>query len=362
MKPRLEVEDLEKLLVAADKAYYDNDEPIMSDIIYDELVREYFTRTGIKWMKLGKPSEILVSVQHSTPMLSLDKVTTLEELQKWINPTDAYVLIPKIDGLSCSLIYENGNLVQALTRGDGRTGESILHSLKRIIRDGYIPMRLQEEYSLEVRGELFIPKDLFAEVGGANPRNSAAGLVRRLDPDPRQAHLRFLAYRTVVRSHAPKTRYTQMLQALLELGFQIPVFSQKIGQSLLNLPELQKLHPYTLFGELSYEVDGLVITHDLRDRWLELGETNKYPRWAKACKFEDETAETTILAVEWNASRTGVIVPTYVFEAVQLEGTTVTRATGHNLEQFLRVGAGVGDRVLVKKANQIIPQVLKKVP
>lgn len=359
--PQLELAELEQLLTAADKAYYDNDDPIVSDVIYDELVREYYTRTGIKWMKLGKPSEILVSVEHSTPMLSLDKITTITELQKWINANDDYVLVPKIDGLSCTLVYHEGNLIKALTRGDGRTGESILHSLGSIIEAGYIPAVLKEGYSLEVRGELFIPADLFSKVGGANPRNSAAGLVRRIDRDPRQAHLRFLAYRTVVQHPAAGTKYSSMLEALMELGFQVPVFNRRSGLNLLTLSQLDSIHPNILFGDLSYEVDGLVITHDSRDRWVELGETNKYPRWAKACKFEDETAETTILAVEWNASRTGVIVPTYVFEAVQLEGTTVTRATGHNLEQFLRVGASVGDRVLVKKANQIIPQVVRKV-
>jgi len=361
MEPRLDAEELEQLLSAADKAYYDNDDPIMSDVMYDELVREYFTRTGTKWMKLGRPSDILTSVTHTVPMLSLDKVNSAEELHKWLAPADSYVVVPKIDGLSCSLVYHEGVLVKALTRGDGYTGESVLHSLSYVVEQGLIPARLPEPYSIEVRGELFIPLDLFDKVGGANPRNSAAGLVRRLERDPRQQHLRFLSYRSVSNTHIPGTRYGDMLGALASVGFQVPVFKVLSARELLLLGNFENLHPKKLFGELSYEVDGLVITHDSRDRWAQLGETNKYPRWAKACKFEDEVAEATVLAVEWNATRTGVIVPTYVFTAVQLEGTTVTRATGHNLEQFLRIGAGVGDRVQVRKANQIIPQVLSKV-
>lgn len=357
---QLELEELEQLLTAADKAYYDNDDPIMSDIIYDELVRDYFTRTGIKWMKLGKPNSLLEPTKHLVPMLSLDKTTTLAELAKWLESESDYTLVPKIDGLSCSLVYEKGRLVKALSRGDGQTGELILHSLRAVVDQGLIPATLNEGYSLEVRGELYIPKSLFPQVGGANPRNSAAGLVRRLDPDPRQKHLRFLAYRSVTQHYAEGQTYSDMLVALAELGFTVPAYVLRKGSALTALNDHQAIHPHTLFGELDYEIDGLVITHDSRNKWRELGETNKYPRWAKAYKFTDETAETTVIAVEWNATRTGVVVPTYVFEAVQLEGTTVTRATGHNLEQFLRLGAAVGDRVLVRKANQIIPQVVEK--
>lgn len=357
---QLELGELEQLLTAADKAYYDNDDPIISDLIYDELVGEYFQRTGIKWMKLGKPSEVLEATRHSVPMLSLDKATTLDELGKWVEAEAAYTLMPKIDGLSCSLVYEKGRLVKALSRGDGQTGELILHSLQAAVDQRVIPQVLQEEYTLEVRGEIYIPKSLFPQVGGANPRNSAAGLVRRFDPDPRQKHLRFLAYRSVTQQHIAGQSYSDMLIALAQLGFSVPVYVLRTGKTLLVLDDHQAIHPHALFGNLDYEIDGLVITHDSRDRWRELGETSKYPRWAKAYKFTDETAETKVLAVEWNATRTGVVVPTYVFEAVQLEGTTVTRATGHNLEQFLRLGAGVGDRVLVRKANQIIPQVVQK--
>ena len=360
MNNQLELAELEQLLTAADKAYYDNDDPIMSDLVYDELVREYYTRTGIKWMKLGKPNPVLEATRHAVPMLSLDKATTLSELGKWLEAEADYALVPKIDGLSCSLVYEKGRLVKALSRGDGQTGELILHSLQAAVDQEVIPQVLQEEYTLEVRGEIYIPKSLFPQVGGANPRNSAAGLVRRFDPDPRQKHLRFLAYRSVTPQHVTGQTYANMLTALAELGFSVPAHALRSGQTLLMLEDHAVIHPHTLFGELDYEIDGLVITHNLRDKWQQLGETNKYPRWAKAYKFTDETAESTVVAIEWNATRTGVVVPTYVFEAVQLEGTTVTRATGHNLEQFLRLGAGVGDRVLVRKANQIIPQVVEK--
>ena len=363
MRKNLTQAELKELLQAADKAYYENDSPIMTDREYDELVGRWASMAGDKWMTLGTPSLQLTRVPHVIPMLSLEKVNSVAELQAWVPVTDSsLVLAPKIDGCSCTLRYEHGKLVQALSRGDGYVGESVLQALRQIIGrlpgEGGIPSELRgATRSMEVRGEIVIFNEHFHLVGGANPRNSAAGLLRRQESSEKQSYLRFVAYRVV--NGKEQVDYADSLLTLANWGFLTPP-TVIINENVLKNWTSESLHPNSWCGRLPYEIDGVVLTLERTDKWVDLGETNKYPRWACAYKFATDEAETKLLAVEWHPARTGVITPVYVFEAVKLCGTVVTRATGHNLEQYLKLGAGVGDRVMVRKSNEIIPQVIRK--
>lgn len=351
------LEELIPLLRHADQAYHENNDPILTDAEYDDLVKQYQTLSGDEWVPLGKPSEQLTRIPHKRPMLSLQKFTETVALFKWAPIQGIYIQTPKIDGLSAELRYVDGRWKTAVSRGDGTVGESITHALIPIA-GVHFPLTLPAPYDqgeVEIRGEIYLPPRLFAQIGGKNPRNVAAGLCRRQEVGPHHQHLRFLAYRAF---GADETTYQEQLGNLDTAGFNTPP-ARQLNSGHFAAYGVEQLHPNSWAGEMDYEIDGTVIALDDLNAREELGDTTSYPRWAAAFKFATEEKETTYLGTEWNANRTGPVVPTHLFEAVHLCGTIVTRATGHNLEQFLKLNAAPGDIVVAKKANEIIPQLAR---
>lgn len=348
------LEKIEQLLQQADRAYYEQDDPIMSDADYDLLAARYENLTGQRWMTLGKASAQLTRIPHQVPMLSLEKVTSMEAFGNWLHPgVRYYTCLPKIDGMSCALRYKKGKLHMALTRGDGAVGESILHNVQALVGK-HIPETLPIHQDAEVRGEIYIPLSLWQAEWGKNPRNVAAGYMRRQTVTRDAQRVRFIAYR-LLQDTAFQT-YTETLKTLADYGFQVPPWLRIADDKIPGLTA-DKLHPSSWAGNLDYEIDGTVISIDDLQLHARLGETHKYPRWACAYKFETMRAQTRLLNVEWAAGRTGVIVPTAVFEAVDLCGTTVNRATLHNFKFYQDLGAEPGDIIEVSKRNEIIPAV-----
>ena len=361
--------------------YYTKDKPSVSDSEYDQLYRELVS------LEEQYPNEILPEspthrvggkvldgfekYQHQYPLFSLQDAFSRAELVAFDErvrkefPDASYLCELKIDGLSISLAYENGLLVAGATRGDGSVGENITENLKRV-KD--IPLSLPEALTITVRGECYMPKSSFdavnqlrqenGEAEFANPRNAAAGTLRQLDTAVvAKRNLATFLYQEA----NPTTEATQedVLEKLSQLGFsvnekrvlastidQVWDFIEKIGQERDSLP---------------YEIDGIVIkVNDLAVQ-EELGFTVKAPKWAIAYKFPAEEKEAQLLSVEWTVGRTGVVTPTANLTPVQLAGTTVSRATLHNVDYIADKDIRKGDTVIVYKAGDIIPAVLRVV-
>ncbi|PKZ99111.1 DNA ligase [Streptococcus mitis] len=361
--------------------YYTSDNPSVSDSEYDRLYRELVElETAYPDQVLadspthrvgGKVLDGFEKYSHQYPLYSLQDAFSREELEAFdarvrkevAHPT--YICELKIDGLSISLTYEKGILVAGATRGDGSVGENITENLKRV-RD--IPLTLPEELDMTVRGECYMPRASFDQVNQArqengepefaNPRNAAAGTLRQLDTAVvAKRNLATFLYQEA----SPSTRDSQekVLKHLEQLGFvvnpkrilaenidEIWNFIQEVGQERDNLP---------------YDIDGVVIkVNDLADQ-EELGFTVKAPKWAVAYKFPAEEKEAQLLSVDWTVGRTGVVTPTANLTPVQLAGTTVSRATLHNVDYIAEKDIRKDDTVIVYKAGDIIPAVLRVV-
>lgn len=327
----------------------------------------------------GKVSPEFTEVRHLTPLLSLSNVFSEEELRAFDErvrgglPAGSrveYVMEPKIDGLACSLIYENGKLVRAATRGDGSVGENVTANV-RTIRS--IPLVLKaadgEEIPelLDVRGEVYMPRHEFmrlneerAEAGEsefANPRNAAAGSLRQLDPQvTAKRALSFFAYYV---GDGAKDRHSDSLAMLAKFGF-------KVSEDYRVVDDITAAAEYIReFNEkrrsLAYDTDGAVIKVNYVYQQRILGATGKDPRWATAFKYPPEQAETVLEDIVWRVGRTGVLTPTAVLEPVKLSGSTVSRATLHNEDFIKDKDIRIGDRVIVNKAGEIIPEVVRVV-
>lgn len=327
----------------------------------------------------GKVAPEFTEVKHLTPLLSLGNVFSDDELRAFDERVHnglpegskvEYVMEPKIDGLACSLIYENGKLVRAATRGDGSVGENVTANV-RTIRS--IPLVLKaadgEEIPelLDVRGEVYMPRHEFmrlnaerAEAGEsefANPRNAAAGSLRQLDPQvTAKRSLSFFAYYV---GDGAKERHSDSLAMLAKLGFKVSE-NYRVVQNITEAIAYIE-HFNTTRHDLAYDTDGAVIkVNDVYQQRI-LGATGKDPRWATAFKYPPEQAETVLEDIVWRVGRTGVLTPTAVLEPVKLSGSTVSRATLHN-EDFIRdKDIRIGDRVIVNKAGEIIPEVVRVV-
>ncbi len=321
----------------------------------------------------GGTSPDFTEVTHLTPLLSLGNVFNFSELKAFDERVRGglpqgtkvnYVMEPKIDGLACSLIYENGKLVRAATRGDGSVGENVTANV-RTIRS--IPLVLKGDYPelLDVRGEVYMPRHAFmklneerAEKGEsefANPRNAAAGSLRQLDPlVTAKRSLSFFAYFVGV---GAKAKHSESLAMLEKLGF-------KVSENYKVVTSIEEAWSYienfsARRALLTYDTDGAVIKVDDVYQQRILGATGKDPRWAIAFKYPPEQAETTLEDIDWRVGRTGVLTPTAVLTPVKLSGSTVSRATLHN-EDFIRdKDIRIGDRVIINKAGEIIPEVLR---
>lgn len=375
------IEELVTLLNQYAQEYYQLDNPSISDAEYDRLYRELVElETAYPESILpnspthrvgGKVLEGFEKYNHIYPLYSLQDAFSREELDAFDQrvrkefPQTTYICELKIDGLSISLTYEMGHLVVGATRGDGSIGENITENLRRV-QD--IPLILPEPIDITVRGECYMPKISFERVNKgrqeageadfANPRNAAAGTLRQLDTGVvAQRGLASFLYQEA--SPSEDARQSEVLQKLARLGFMINpdyqlannmddvwAFIEKMAEQRANLP---------------YEIDGVVIkVNDLAIQ-EELGFTVKAPRWAIAYKFPAEEKEAEILSVDWTVGRTGVVTPTANLSPVQLAGTTVSRATLHNVDYISEKDIRIGDKVIVYKAGDIIPAVLKVV-
>ncbi len=340
----------------------------------------------------GKPLEAFVKVKHSVRMLSLNDVFSKEELEAWEKRIKKLIpastsreqggpenLLPeyfcelKLDGLAVSLIYENGKFVRGATRGDGFVGEDITQNLKTIQS---IPLVLRAPYPdyLEVRGEAVMSKKVWNELNEiqakenkplfANTRNAAAGSLRQLDPVLAAARrLDFFAYdvaQVVTGDELRVTRHSEKHQLLRKLGFKVDNH-EKVCKNLSDVEEfvnkIEKLRPDFLFG-----TDGVVISVDDLLLQNKLGVVGKAPRYMAAYKYAAEKATTQVLDIKWNVGRTGVLTPLAVFEPTLVAGSTISKATLHNIDQIERLDIRVGDTVVIQKAGDVIPEVVEVLP
>lgn len=376
-----------KLLYHA-KRYYVDDDPEISDYEYDmmyaELLRleaahpEFFDPSSPSQRVGGQPLDKFEKVMHTVQMNSLSDVFSFDELREFLErvsvtvPNAAYSVEPKIDGLSVSLRYENGIFVQGATRGDGFVGEDVTQNLKTIFS---IPMQLSEPLNLTVRGEVYMPRAVFEKINLAregagqallaNPRNAAAGSLRQLDPKiaaERKLDIfvfNFQEGNLYLDGHEP-TSHTETLSRLADLGFHTlenTTVSSSAKGIIAHIEQLGKLR-----DGLAYDIDGVVIKiNDLATRRV-LGEGTNTPKWAVAYKFPPEQKQTKLEDIVVAVGRTGVLTPTAVLSPVRLAGTTVSRATLHNLELIRERDIRIGDIVTVQKAGDIIPEVVKSHP
>ncbi|HFI0632909.1 TPA: NAD-dependent DNA ligase LigA [Streptococcus suis] len=375
------ISELVGLLNQYAKEYYQLDKPSVSDAEYDKLYRELVElETAHPELVLpdspthrvgGKILDGFEKYSHVYPLFSLQDAFSREELDAFDQrvrkefPQATYICELKIDGLSISLTYEAGNLVVGATRGDGSVGENITENLKRVAD---IPLTLPQAIDVTVRGECYMPKASFDRVNQqrqeageaefANPRNAAAGTLRQLDTGVvAQRGLATFLYQEA--SPSEVTSQSQVLEKLDKLGFvtnhdyQLADTIDEVWAFIEKMAERR--------DDLPYEIDGIVIkVNDLAFQ-EELGFTVKAPRWAVAYKFPAEEKEAQILSVDWTVGRTGVVTPTANLSPVQLAGTTVSRATLHNVDYIAEKDIRIGDTVIVYKAGDIIPAVLKVV-
>lgn len=328
----------------------------------------------------GRADSQFAEVRHLEPMLSLSNAFSESELRAFdervrsLLPAGSdveYVMEPKIDGLACSLIYENGRLVRAATRGDGVVGENVTANV-RTIRSIPLVLKAPEGETvpelLDVRGEVYMPRHAFMQLNEqraergesefANPRNAAAGSLRQLDPQVTAGRsLSFFAYYIVGEGAQPK--HSGNLENLTKYGFKVSEdyrVVKNIDAALTFIKDFDQKR-----SSLAYDTDGAVIKVNAVYQQNILGATGKDPRWAIAFKYPPEQAETTLEAIDWRVGRTGVLTPTAVLTPVRLSGSVISRATLHN-EDFIRAkDIRLGDRVVINKAGEIIPEVLRVV-
>ncbi|MBQ7917125.1 MAG: NAD-dependent DNA ligase LigA [Firmicutes bacterium] len=362
------MKELIELLDKASRAYYQAAREIMSDHEYDALYDELtgleqetgVTLAGSPTQKVGyQVLSALPKVQHEKPMLSLDKTKSREALQEWLGSHEG-ILSWKLDGLTVVLTYENGELSQAVTRGNGEVGEQITENARTFLG---VPLHIPYKGRLVVRGEAVISYKDFEEINSKlppeeqykNPRNLCSGSVRQLNSEitaSRRVH--FLVYTLVAQDGGLADQYkSEQMKALAQLGFDVVEWALVDQGNILNQIE-------TFAGQIAdqqYPSDGLVLTFDDIEYSVSLGRTAKFPKDSMAFKWQDETAQTVVRSVEWQTSRTGLINPVAIFDPVELEGTTVQRASVHNLSIIEELKLGIGDRLKVYKANMIIPQI-----
>lgn len=378
------VDELHKLLNQYGYEYYVLDKPSVPDSEYDKRMQELIAlETEFPQLKTpnsptqrvgGEVLEGFQKVRHRIPMLSLANAFNegdLRDFDRRVRQTvgdTAYVCELKIDGLAVSLRYENGVFVQGSTRGDGTVGEDITVNL-RTVRS--IPLQLTEKVTIEVRGEVFMPKKSFAklnkereengEILFANPRNAAAGSLRQLDPKIAASRNLDVFLYAIGENHLELIeRHSEGLNYLDRLGLktnQERRLCSTIDDVLEYIKEWQEKRP-----DLPYEIDGIVVKVDRYDQQEKLGTTVKSPRWAIAYKFPAEEVMTKLIGIDLSVGRTGVVTPTGILEPVRVAGTTVQRASLHNEDLIKEKDIRIGDYVIVKKAGDIIPEVVRSVP
>ena len=388
-----EIERLREKIRHHEYLYYVADDPEIEDAAFDKLMIQLkkleaenpklLTADSPTQRVGGAPREGFQAVQHVTPMVSLDNAFSLEELAQFDRRVREltgrekieYIAEHKFDGLSMSLLYEKGTLVRAVTRGDGTTGEDVTPNVKTIRS---IPLSIDSALlrkaglpaNFEVRGEAIMTRKAFEylneqqeALGGKlfkNPRSAAAGAVRVLDPSiTASRRLGFFAYYLLVNGRPAKKRHSESLEALASLRFQA-------SEDWELCDGIEKLERYinrwdSGRAKLPYEIDGIVVKVNEINLQNELGFTSKAPRWAIAYKFTAQQQTTLLKEIQVSVGRTGVLTPFAVFEPVEIGGVTVVKSTLHNMDEVERLGVHAGDTVLVERAGDVIPHVLKVV-
>jgi len=385
------IESLREQIRHHEYRYYVLDDPELSDADFDRLMGELkkleaehpdlVTLDSPTQRVGGKPREGFVKVQHSSPMLSLDNAYTEDELRNWERRVHElsgrkdieYVCELKLDGMSLALVYENGQLARGVTRGDGATGEDVTGNV-RTVRS--IPLSISKEKlkkagippSFEVRGEMLMPLAAFKKMNEerekqglsqfANPRNATAGTVRQLEPSiTAQRRLDFFAYALLVNGSIYFDRHWKTLDALHAAGFKV----NSLRRCAKNFDELWNFiqHEEKKREQLPYEIDGIVIKVDSTPLQRELGFTGKAPRWAIAYKYAARGGITQIDNIFVQVGRTGKLTPVAALKPVPIGGTTVSRATLHNMDEIERLGVKIGDWVEVERGGDVIPKVIR---
>lgn len=381
MEPKERIGELTRLLNQAGYQYYVLDDPQMQDFEYDQLLRELETLEAQypQWKQPDSPTQRVggaalskfEKVTHAVPLMSLQDVFSMEELEDFLtkileqHPGTAFSVEPKVDGLSVALEYENGLFVRGATRGDGVVGEDVTENLKTIPS---IPMAIPNAPArLIVRGEVFMPKESFRKLNEeqeaegkplfANPRNAAAGSLRQLDPKiAAKRRLDILIFNVQLAEGVEFETHSQSLRYLRDLHFkvipsQILSDPKEIGKAVEAINENRE--------NLTCDIDGAVIKVDSLALREQLGATAKFPRWAAAYKYPPEIKPTVVEDIVVQVGRTGVLTPKAVVRPVRLAGTTVTNATLHNQDFITQRDIRIGDTVLIRKAGEIIPEILE---
>lgn len=377
------VNELHDLLNQYGYEYYVQDNPSVPDSEYDKLLRELidieeahpeFKSPDSPTVRVGgEVQSSFEKVNHDTPMLSLGNAFNEQELRRFDQRireqvgSVEYMCELKIDGLAVSLKYVEGRFVQGLTRGDGTTGEDITENLRTIHA---IPLKINEPLSFEVRGEAYMPRSSFIRLNEekekneeqpfANPRNAAAGSLRKLDPKlAAKRKLSVFLYSVNDFTDFDATTQSGALDELDRLGFKTNHERMRVGDIEGVLEYIEKWTKQR--EQLSYDIDGIVIKVNDIEQQDEMGYTQKSPRWAIAYKFPAEEVVTTLQDIELSIGRTGVVTPTAILDPVRVAGTTVSRASLHNEDLIHERDIRIGDSVVVKKAGDIIPEVVKSI-
>ncbi len=386
-----EIEKLREEIRRHEHRYYVLMDPEISDLKFDQLMHrlqelekehpELVTPDSPTQRVGGQPAEEFSKVRHSAPMLSLDNTYSVDELRDFdrrvreLSGRDQvpYVAELKLDGLSMALTYEDGVLTRGLTRGDGVTGEDVTQNVKTIRS---VPLKvdsmklgaIDHAKKFEVRGEVIMTHKAFRQANEqrekngeqpfANPRNAAAGTIRQLDPRiVAQRNLDIFIYYLLVDGRPPLKEHWKALEALEGLGFKVNPY-RKLATSFDELTGyIQKMESQR--EKLEYEIDGMVVKVNEVALWDELGMTAKSPRWAIAYKYPAHQETTVVNDIRPQVGRTGTLTPVADLEPVTVGGVTVSHATLHNMDEVERLGVKIGDTVLIQRAGEVIPQVLK---
>ena len=372
------IKELVEVLKYHNRKYYVEDAPEIEDFEYDALLRElenlesefpeYKAVDSPTQMVGGAALNLFSEVRHTVKMESLQDVFSEEELRLFLSKIDltktSFSVEPKIDGLSVSLEYRDGLFFRGSTRGDGTVGEDVTANLLQIKS---IPKVIKFMGELEVRGEVYMPRDSFLklrerqelmeETPAKNPRNAAAGTLRQKNPQVvKERELDIFIFNVQRITDKEFASHIETLDFLKDLGFHTLPSYLKCDNSDEVVAEIERIGQSR--GGLSYDIDGAVIKADNLAYREILGSTSKFPKWAVAFKYPPEEKETVLKKIEINVGRTGALTPTAIFDPIQLAGTTVSRATLHNEDFISSKGIGIGDTIVVRKAGDIIPEVL----
>ena len=378
IKAEERIKYLSETLKYHNRKYYIEDSPEIEDFEYDAMLRELedlesefpqFKATDSPTQMVGGAvSKLFTEVRHSVKMESLQDVFNFEELRSFGEKIDttktAFSVEPKIDGLSVSLEYRDGLFFRGSTRGDGEVGEDVTANLLQIKS---IPKAIEFMGELEVRGEVYMPKESFlklverqellGEQPAKNPRNAAAGSLRQKNPKiTSERELDIFVFNIQRITDKTFTSHIETLNFIKSLGFNVlPTYKkcQNIEEAITEIERIGNSR-----GNLPYDIDGAVVKSDNLAYRETMGSTSKFPKWAVAFKYPPEEKETVLKEIEIGVGRTGALTPTAIFEPIQLAGTTVSRATLHNQDFISSKGIAIGDTIIVRKAGDIIPEVL----